>query len=123
VLGGDGTNPRTTMNLCTPGTNVVMDGKLFTPHCIDSRSKTFHGDQWVRAEFIVLGDSIIHHLIEGDTVMTYYQPQIGGDFLPENYPVPTGTLVNAGYIAIQSETHPIEFRKIELLDLSKPLKR
>ncbi len=41
LLGGDGKKDRTTGNLCTPGTNVVMDGKLFTPHCVNSKSKTY----------------------------------------------------------------------------------
>jgi hypothetical protein len=71
LLGGDGQHERHTGNLCTPGTNVVRDGKLFTPHCIDSNSKTYAGDQWVHAEALVLGDSLIKHMVEGDTVMVY----------------------------------------------------
>lgn len=117
LLGGNGTDERTTGNLCTPGTNVVMDGKLITDHCINSKSKTYHGDVWVTAEFIVLGDSVIHHIVEGDTVMSYYDMQIGGGFLPESFPLKEGDPVSEGYISIQSETHPIEFRKIELKTL------
>src|SRR5690606_4231360 len=100
-LGGDGTNERTTCNLCTPGTNVVMDSTLFTPHCINSTSKTYHGDQWVTAEFLVLADSVIHHIVEGDTVLTYYQPQIGGENVSENDPAEKvdGKLLKHGYIA------------------------
>src|SRR5690606_39288052 len=56
-LGGNGEDERTTLNLCTPGTNVVIDDALFTPHCISSTSKTYHGDEWVTADFLVLGDS------------------------------------------------------------------
>ncbi|RYF46940.1 MAG: DUF1080 domain-containing protein, partial [Cytophagaceae bacterium] len=66
-LGGDGQRERHTANLCTPGTNVVLDGKLFTPHCIDSKSKTYAGEQWVRAEMLVLGDSLVQHIMDGDT--------------------------------------------------------
>ena len=55
-LGGNGKDKRSTCNLCTPGTNVVMADTLFTPHCINSKSETYHGDQWVRAEVTVLGD-------------------------------------------------------------------
>ena len=120
LLGGDGTNDRTTSNLCTPGTNVVMDGELFTPHCVNSNSKTYHGDQWVTAEFIVLGDSVIHHIVEGDTVLTYYQPQIGGGNVSNHDPAMKrdGELIKEGYISLQSESHPIEFRKVELYDLA-----
>ncbi len=120
LLGGDGTNDRTTSNLCTPGTNVVMDGELFTPHCVNSNSKTYHGDQWVTAEFIVLADSVIHHIVEGDTVLTYYQPQIGGGNVSNHDPAEKrdGELIKEGYISLQSESHPIEFRKVELYDLA-----
>ena len=116
-LGGDGVSERTTGNVCTPGTNIVMNGELITRHCTNSTSKTYHGDVWVHAEFVVLGDSIIHHIIEGDTVLTYTRPQIGGTNKPADYPVPDGTLLSSGYICLQAESHPVEFRKVELLKL------
>lgn len=119
LLGGDGTNERSTGNLCTPGTNVFLDGELYTQHCVNSSSKTYHGDQWVTAEFLVLGDSIVHHIIEGDTVLTYEKPQIGDggvDFFDEKVKE-DGKLLSSGYIYLQSESHPVDFRKVELLDL------
>jgi hypothetical protein len=118
LLGGDGVAERHTSNVCTPGTNIVIDGKLITQHCTESSSKTYHGDVWVTAEFIVLGDSIIHHVLEGDTVLTYSKPQVGGG-TPEGFPLPDGTLLSGGYISFQAESHPTEFRKIEILDLTK----
>lgn len=116
-LGGLGEGERPTGNLCTPGTNVVMDGELFTQHCINSSSETYHGEEWVLFELVVYGDSIIHHLVNGDTVLTYSHPQVGGGSGPEGYPIPDGTLISSGYIALQAESHPYEFRKVELLDL------
>ena len=116
-LGGAAEGDRPTANLCTPGTHVVLHGELFTPHCTNSASKTYRGKEWIAIELVVLGDSIIHHLVEGDTVLTYSSPQIGGD-LPEDYPLPEGTLISKGYIALQAESHGFEFRKVELLDLS-----
>ena len=120
LLGGDGEKPRTTSNLCTPGTNVIMDGELFTPHCVSSNSKTFHGEQWVTADFLVLGDSIIHHIVEGDTVLTYYKPQIGGGNVSNHNPEvkKDGQLISTGYISLQSESHPIDFKSVEIFDLS-----
>ncbi|MEZ5045053.1 MAG: DUF1080 domain-containing protein [Saprospiraceae bacterium] len=117
ILGGNGTEERTTCNLCTPGTHVEKDGKLITQHCINSTSKTFHGDQWVNVEFIVMGDSLFQHIAEGDTVLVYNKSQIGGSDLPEGFPLAQGTPLKEGYISIQSETHPTEFRKIELQEL------
>ena len=118
-LGGGEEGDRPTANLCTPGTNVIIDRELITQHCINSSSETFRGEEWVNVEFIVLGDSIVHHLVNGDTVLTYMQPQIGGGGLPEGFPLLDGTLLSSGYIALQAESHPFQFRKVELLDLSK----
>lgn len=124
LLGGDGQHDRHTANLCTPGTNVVLDGKLFTPHCIESKSKTYHGDQWVHAEALVLGDSLVKHIVEGDTVLTYTKPQIGGGNVGNFDPAQKkdGQLIKAGFISLQSESHPIEFRKVALFDLAPYMK-
>ena len=118
LLGGNG-RPRTTANLCTPGTNVVMDGKLETRHCINSRSKTYEGEQWVRVEVEVHGDEIVRHIVEGQTVLEYTKPQIGGgNVAPVDPKVKVdGTPLTSGYLSIQAETAPIDFRKIELLNL------
>lgn len=118
-LGGDGEKKRTTCNLCTPGTNVVIDGKLVTSHCINSTSQTYHGDQWVRAEVLVLGDSLIQHFANGEKVLEYYKPQMGGGAVGGHQPslLVDGKLLSRGSISLQSESHPIEFRKIEILNL------
>jgi len=119
LLGGYGDgSERSTGNVCTPGTHIVMNGELITQHCITSTSKTYDGDEWVNFELVVYGDSIIHHIVNGDTVLTYSKPQIGGD-LPEGFPLPEGTPLTSGYIALQAESAPFDFRKVELLDLSK----
>ncbi|PSL06379.1 3-keto-disaccharide hydrolase [Cecembia rubra] len=121
LLGGDGVNPRSTNNLCTPGTHVVINGELFTPHCVNSSSKTYHGDEWVTAEFLVLGDSVVHHIMEGEAVLTYSKPQIGGGNVANFDPIvkKDGTPLKGGYISLQSESHPIDFRNVEILDLSR----
>jgi hypothetical protein len=120
LLGGmsDG-KPRSTANLCTPGTNVVMNGKLFTPHCTNSTSKTYDGDQWVRVEVLVHGDELVRHMIDGQTVLEYTKPQIGGGNASPTDPAVKvdGTPLTGGYIALQAETAPTDFRKVELLNL------
>ena len=118
LLGGYG-KPRTTANLCTPGTNVVMDGKLVTRHCINSKSKTYEGDQWVRVEVLMMGDELVRHLADGQTVLEYTKPQIGGgEVKPVDPKIKVdGTPLTGGYIALQAETAPIDFRKVELLNL------
>lgn len=115
---GDG-KPRPTGNMCSPGTHIVYNGKLDTRHCIESSSKTYAKDDWVRAELIVLGDSLITHIINGDTVLQYSQPQIGGEVVNRFNPGQKrdGKILNHGFIALQSEGQPIDFRKVELLNL------
>ena len=119
-LGGNGKDPRTTCNLCTPGTNVVLGDSLFTPHCINSSSQTYHGDQWVTANFIVLGDEEVHHLVGTDTVFSYFKPQIGGGSVAPFDPAVKidGKMLTEGYISLQSESHPIDFRRVAVVDLS-----
>ena len=120
LLGGSGDGERTTSNLCTPGTHVVFNGRLETRHCTKSTSKTYHGEQWVRAEVMVLGSSVIRHLVEGDVVLEYEMPQIGGSNVEghEESFKEDGKLLDGGYISLQSESHPVEFRKVELLNLA-----
>lgn len=120
LLGGLGDGkPRPTGNMCSPGTDVVYDGKIDPRHCIESKSKTYEGDQWVKAELIVLGDSLVTHIINGDTVLQYTKPQIGGGVVHNYNPAVKidGKLLNEGFIALQSEGQPVDFRNIEILNL------
>ncbi len=116
---GDG-KERPTGNMCSPGTDVVYEGKVDPRHCINSSSQTYEVDQWVRAELIVLGDSLVTHLINGDTVLQYTKPQIGGGVVNNYDPAlkRDGQLLKEGFIALQSEGQSIDFKKVELLDLS-----
>tara|TARA_B100000614_G_scaffold261533_1_gene291417 strand:- start:484 stop:1380 length:897 start_codon:yes stop_codon:yes gene_type:complete len=128
LLGGLGKGPRTTGNLCTPGTQVVFNDKLDFTHCISSNSKTYDGNGWVHVEAIILGDQSITHIVEKDTVLVYEKPQITTSYLDDDwdrYGVTSkdywknisGKLLSEGYIAIQAESHAIDFKNIELLNL------
>lgn len=115
---GDG-KPRPTLNVCTPGTEIVYNGSIYPEHCLSSSSPTFDGDQWVRAEMIVLGAAQITHLVNGEKVMEYALPQFGGGDVRNHDPAakPDGKLIEGGYLSLQSESHPVDFRKVELLNL------
>lgn len=119
LLGGNGTDPRTTANLCTPGTHVVIGDTLLEQHCLNSSSQTYHGDQWVTVEVEVWGDSLITHIVEGDTVLSYSKPQVGGGVVNQfdESIKQDGVILTGGSISLQSESHPIDFRKVELLNL------
>jgi hypothetical protein len=119
LAGLDDGKPRPTGNMCSPGTDVVFNGKVDPRHCIESTSKTYPAEEWVTAEVIVLGDSLVKHIINGDTVLQYSKPQIGGGVVKNYDPAikQDKKLLSTGFIALQSEGQPIDFRKVELLNL------
>lgn len=122
LLGGDGQKPRTTGNLCTPGTHVVINGQLITRHVINSKSKTFHGDQWVTAE-IEVRDNTIRHLINGEEVLRYSDPQLDDTDKDAQKLIAAGAskMLEGGTISLQSESHPVEFRRVEILPLENAM--
>ena len=121
LLGGSTEGKRTTSNLCTPGTNVVMQGKLETRHCIQSSSKTYRGDGWVTAEIEVRGGKAIKHILDGEVVLEYDEPQLDPKDADAKRVIEQrkddSLILEGGYISLQSESHPIEFRKVEILVL------
>ncbi len=121
MLGGSGKGTRTTGNLCTPGTNVVMKGKLFLPHCTNSTSKSYHGDQWVTMEVEVHGSGKIIHKINDESVLEFEQPQLDPRDADAKKLIkdPSKLLLSEGYISLQAESHPVEFRKVEVMLLKK----
>jgi hypothetical protein len=121
LLGGVGDGKRSTLNVCTPGTNIVMGGQLIRDHCLNSSSKTYYDDVWVTAEVEVHGDSLIRHIIDGEVVLEYTQPQLDENDATYQKLLPANgdKLLYGGTISIQAESAPTEFRKIELLELPK----
>ncbi len=133
LLGGlEDEKERNTGNVCTPGTAVVLADTINYKHCIKSKSKTYFGDQWVHAEAIVLGGESMTFIIERDTVLQFKLPQIGASkpntyykgeqwenwgMNPKDWNTKAGDILREGYISLQAESHPIDFKNIELLDL------
>ncbi|CAN5719657.1 hypothetical protein BH10BAC3_BH10BAC3_19530 [soil metagenome] len=125
LLGGVGKGERRTANACTNGTRVQMNGKLSMAHCVSSTSKTYNGDQWVQVSVMVLGDSLVSHIVEGDTVISYEKPIIGAGMVNKELHVDNpaywieqeGKPLGEGYIAIQAKSQPIDFKNIQILNL------
>jgi hypothetical protein len=121
LLGGNSDGkPRSTANMCSPGTEIVYQGKLYKDHCLNSTSPTFDGDQWVRAEFEVHGSGTMTNYVNGQKVLEFEMPQYGGGAV-DSYNTttkPDGALIDSGYISLQSESHPVDFRKVEILNLA-----
>lgn len=118
LLGGDAQGERPTGNVCTPGTHIVLNNELILDHCTSSSAKTYRCDEWVKVEIEVHGNSLIRHIINGDTVMTYTQPQLDtreAGF--EKLRALNGgkVMLSEGTICLQSESHPCDFRKVEVM--------
>ncbi|MGY3052396.1 hypothetical protein ACVWYG_000586 [Pedobacter sp. UYEF25] len=111
---------RPTGNMCSPGTDVYFKNEKDPRHCINSRSKTYKWDDWVSGELIVYKDSLIKHIVNGDTVLQYTKPQIGGGIAIGYDPAikVDGKPLTSGFIALQAEGQGINFRniKIKMLD-------
>lgn len=116
-----GQGKRPTGNVCTPGTHLVMDGKLVRRHIVESSAPTFPADNWIAIEIEVRGHEEIIHRVNGKEVLRYQKPQIDPDggvvptrkLLARGAPIP----LSFGHIALQAEGQPVWFRKIELQQL------
>lgn len=123
-LADEGKGKRSTANVCTPGTNLEMGGKLITQHIVESSAPTFPPEEWVKVEVEVHGSDEVIHRINGVEVLRYQRPQLD----PRNEMAPATDLLNAGankilgygHIALQAEGQPVWFRNIELKSLEKP---
>ena len=122
LLGGNGTDDRTTLNVCTPGTNMVMNGELITRHCSNSSSETFHGDRWVTVELEVRGSESLIHKVNGEPVFELQEIQLDESDPDAQALIKNGSSLplSEGYLAIQAESHPTQFRKIQIKLLDEP---
>lgn len=112
-------NPRPTANMCSPGTEVYFGEKMEPEHCVYSDSKAYKANEWVHVELIVYQDSIVKHIVEGETVQTYHDLKIGGGVVSNFDPAvkKDGTALKSGYISLQSEGQGCEFRNIQIKQL------
>jgi hypothetical protein len=103
--------------ICANGIKVQVGGKVSDLYCTPaSVARTFHGDQWVIAEIECM-DGVFRHFVNGEEILEFTNPQfdpehdLGKQFYHEN-----DNAVTSGYISLQSNSHPIDFRKIEILE-------
>jgi hypothetical protein len=110
-------------NMCSPGTNVVIDGQLVTTHCINSKSVATPNGEWVHFEVEVLPSGVVTQRVNGADVFVYSQVQLDPEGkMANSKPLIAAAggklMLDGGYIALQSEGAPIEFRNIEILELN-----
>ena len=120
-LADEGKGKRQTANVCTPGTNLEMGGKLVTNHIMDSTAPTFPAEEWVKVEVEVRGSEEVIHRINGVEVLRYQRPQLDprDELAPATPLLAAGAnlILSYGHIALQAEGQPVWFRNIELKSL------
>lgn len=111
--------PRPTGNMCSPGTEVFYMGEMDERHCINSTSDTYEWNDWVKADLIVYRDSLVIHKVNGQEVLEYTKPQIGGGVVNGYDPKikEDGKPLIEGYIALQAEGQGVEFKNIAIRKL------
>jgi hypothetical protein len=120
LVGGNGTDERPNCNAVMLGTKIVMDGKLVPEGYVEANSPTFHDDQWITVEAEVLGNKVVKYMVNGVKVMEFNNPQLDPENENAQKLIKGGeVMLHEGYIALQAESHPVDFRKIEILDLNK----
>lgn len=115
--GGNGKDERPVGEICTTGTFVFINGKKNESNCtLPTVKKTFHGDQWVTAEIDVRGDTIRHY-VNGEEILRFENPRYNpGNGVAKTFIINGDDKVKDGYISLQSNSHPIDFRKIEIME-------
>jgi hypothetical protein len=120
-LADEGKGKRPTANVCTPGTNLEMGGKLVRQHIVESSAPTFPAEEWVKVEVEVRGSEQVIHRINGSEVLRYQRPQLDprDELAPATELLKMGApkILSSGYIALQAEGQPVWFRNIELKSL------
>jgi hypothetical protein len=103
---GSDNQPTAVLNLCNSASGTTAAEPNNCSGTNASAPLTKRGD-WFRVEVLVLADSVAKFILNGDTVgvFTKFKLSSGGAPLKE------------GRIALQMESHPVDFRKIEMVNL------
>lgn len=115
LLNGGGVPERSTGNICTPGTFVILDGELDRAHCISSPKPEISGEDWIAVRAEVNADGSVRYFVDGEetfaidaVVVQTDDPMVPASGLDELTPI------RSGRIAFQAESHPTEFRNIQI---------
>jgi hypothetical protein len=113
--------PRFNGSFCTMGTKIFGQDKDLG-HCVASSVAPASMGTWVHYELEVTADGHASESIDGKSTVSVDRVELDPSFT--RFPIKNlieaanGRLqLNGGYIALQSEGHPIEFRNIRIMPL------
>ncbi|HVG17162.1 MAG TPA: DUF1080 domain-containing protein [Chitinophagaceae bacterium] len=115
--GGNGKDERPNGEICASGMFVQVGGKRNVSYCTPpTLKKTFAGDQWVVAE-IEVRNGVISHFANGEKVLEFKEPRFDSSHaLGKTFIKGGDNLVREGYVSLQSNSHPMDFRKVEIME-------
>ena len=92
---------------------AMIEDEVVERHCVTADAPTVHGEEWVTVDLFVYRDSIAH-VMGGRNVLTYVRPVVGGGEVSGHDPTvkQDGIRLTGGFIALQSESHPVQFRRV-----------
>ena len=117
IVGGRLLGSHPTGDVCENGTRVTIAGAVLLAKCSKLSPVTIPGDEWVTILAEVQGAARVRQIVNGQLVVEYT------DIVLDDKDPDAARLLNfggdrslgSGYISIQANSHPIEFRRIEIL--------
>lgn len=110
----EGAHAPTTGNMCSIETSVVVAGERTHVHCLGGDVPARPMGEWVRFELEAAPGGVFRHFIDGELAFEFTDP-----LYDEDHPWADGMDVEGGYIGLQAESHPVEFRNIEIMVLDE----
>jgi Domain of Unknown Function (DUF1080) len=113
---------RPTGNVCQNGTSVLIDGQPLKGQCSRVGDLTIRDDSWTMALAEVDGSRRVRQIVNGALVVEYTDLKLDESNVDARRLVALGAgkVLDSGYISLQSNGHPIEFRRIEVLPIDDP---
>jgi len=119
IVGGRLLGRHPTGDVCENGTRVTIDGGVLRDKCSKLSDVTIPGDEWVMILAEVQGGTRIRQIVNGILVVEYTNLTLDENDPDARRLVNSGgdKALTSGYISIQANSHPIEFRRIEILPI------
>jgi hypothetical protein len=119
IVGGWFVGSRPTGDVCQNGTRVLIAGAPLEGQCSTIGDVTIRDESWTTALAEVDGNARVRQVVNGALVVEYTGLTMdeGNAEARRLIDLGAGKALTSGYISIQSNGAPIEFRRIEVLTL------
>jgi len=108
-----------TGDVCQNGTRVKIAGAPLQGKCSKLSQVRIPGDEWVTILAEVQGGTRVRQVVNGELVVEYADLALDENDPDARRLIQSGSdkSLTSGYISIQANSHPIEFRRIEIMPI------